>query len=47
MPEKIVKLQKNGKRLLGIAYTKENMNLLELPKLEVVASIIIEGNKLL
>ena len=42
MPEKIVELQKDGKRVLSVAYTKETIASDELPKLEVVASIILE-----
>ena len=42
MPEKIIELQSNGKRVLGIAYTNKTVNTLELPNLEIVASIILE-----
>ena len=42
MPEIIVDLQRKGKRVLGIAYTNKVINTLELPELEVVASIILE-----
>ena len=42
MPERIIELQKNGKRVLAIGYSKEIVKEDELPKLEVVASVILE-----
>ena len=42
MPERIVDLQKNGKRVLAIGYSKEQVKDDELPKLQVVASVILE-----
>lgn len=42
MPEKIVELQKNGKRILGVAYSKEEISEDRLPNLEVVAIITLE-----
>ena len=42
MPERIIDLQKNGKRVLAIGYSKEIVKDDELPKLEVVASVILE-----
>lgn len=42
MPEEINKLQKNGKRVLGIAYTKSVISDPELPELEVIAIAILE-----
>ena len=42
MPEAINELQKSGKRVLGIAYTKSIINEPELPELEVVAIAILE-----
>lgn len=42
MPEKIVELQKNGKRVLGVAYSKEEISEDRLPNLEVVAIITLE-----
>ena len=42
IPEEINDLQKNGKRVLGIAYTKSIINEPELPELEVVAIAILE-----
>ena len=42
MPERIVELQKGGKRILAVGYTKEVIKDDELPKLEVVASVILE-----
>ncbi len=42
MPEKIVELQKNGKRILGVAYSKEDISEDRLPNLEVVAIITLE-----
>ena len=42
MPERIIDLQKNGKRVLAIGYAKEIVKDDELPKLEVVASVILE-----
>ena len=42
MPERIVELQKDGKRVLAIGYSKEQVKDDELPKLDVVASVILE-----
>ena len=42
MPERIVELQKGGKRVLAIGYSKEVVKDDELPKLDVVASVILE-----
>ena len=42
IPEEINDLKKNGKRVLGIAYTKSIINEPELPELEVVAIAILE-----
>ena len=42
MPEAINELQKNGKRVLGIAYTKSIISEPELPELEVIATAILE-----
>ena len=42
MPERIIELQKSGKRVLSIAYTKNIVSTSELPELEVVASVILE-----
>ena len=42
MPERIVELQKAGKRVLAIGYSKEVVKDDELPKLDVVASVILE-----
>ena len=42
MPEIITELQKHGKRVLGVAYTKDTIFKPELPELEVVAGIILE-----
>ena len=42
MPEAINELQKNGKRVLGIAYTKSIISEPELPELEVIAIAILE-----
>ena len=42
MPERIIELQKGGKRILVVGYTKEVIKDDELPKLEVVASVILE-----
>ena len=42
MPERIIDLQKNGKRVLAIGYSKEQVKDDELPKLDVVASVILE-----
>ncbi len=42
MPEEINELQKNGKRVLGIAYTKLIISEPELPELEVIAIAILE-----
>ena len=42
MPERIIDLQKNGKRVLAVGYSKEVVKDDVLPDLEVVASIILE-----
>ena len=42
MPERILELQKSGKRVLAIGYSKEVIKDDELPKLDVVASVILE-----
>ena len=42
MPERILELQKGGKRVLAIGYSKEVIKDDELPKLDVVASVILE-----
>ncbi len=42
MPERILELQKSGKRVIAIAYTKQVIATQELPELEVVASVILE-----
>ena len=42
MPERIIELQKNGKRVLAIGYSKEQVKDDELPNLDVVASVILE-----
>ena len=42
MPDKIIDLQKEGKRVLAIGYAKETVKEDELPKLDVVASVILE-----
>ncbi len=42
MPERILELQKDGKRVLAIGYSKEQVKDDELPKLDVVASVILE-----
>ena len=42
MPDKIIDLQKEGKRVLAIGYSKELPKEDELPKLDVVASVILE-----
>ena len=42
MPERIIELQKGGKRILAVGYTKEIIKDDELPKLEVIASVILE-----
>ena len=42
MPERIIDLQKNGKRVLAVGFSKEVVKDDELPDLEVVASIILE-----
>ena len=42
MPERIVELQKNGKRVIAIGYSKEIIKDDTLPKLDIVASIILE-----
>ena len=42
MPEEINELQKNGKRVLGIAYTKSIISEPELPELEIIATAVLE-----
>ncbi len=42
MPARITELQKDGKRVLGVAYTKEIISNDELPELQIVASIVLE-----
>ena len=42
MPEEINELQKNGKRVLGIAYTKSIISEPELPELEIIAIAVLE-----
>lgn len=42
MPEKIIDLQKNGKRVLAIAYTNKVIASPELPELEIIGTIILE-----
>ena len=42
MPERIIELQKDGKRVLAIGYSKEIIKDDELPNLDVVASVILE-----
>ena len=42
MPARITNLQKDGKRVLGVAYTKEIISNDELPELQIVASIVLE-----
>ena len=42
MPSRITELQKDGKRVLGVAYTKETISNDELPELQIVASIVLE-----
>ena len=42
MPSRITELQKDGKRVLGVAYTKEIISNDELPELQIVASIVLE-----
>ena len=42
MPARITDLQKDGKRVLGVAYTKEIISNDELPELQIVASIVLE-----
>ena len=41
LPENVAEAQKDGKRALCIAYTKENVNVENLPNLTIVASVII------
>ena len=41
------KLQKGGKRILAVGYTKEVIKDDELPKLEVVASVILDPNSMI
>ena len=41
LPKTVEKAQKDGKRALCIAYTKENITSEELPKLTIIASIIL------
>lgn len=42
MPNNIIDLQKSGKRILGVGYTKEVVSNEFLPELEVIACIILE-----
>ena len=42
MPDRVIDLQKDGKRVLSVAYTKEVIKDSELPNLDVVASIVLE-----
>lgn len=42
MPEKIIGIQKNGKRVLAIAYTNKVIASPELPELEIIGTIILE-----
>ena len=42
MPEEITELQKDGKRVLGIAYTKSIISEPELPDLEIIAIAVLE-----
>ena len=42
MPKEINELQKNGKRVLGIAYTKSIISEPELPELEIIAIAVLE-----
>ncbi len=42
MPEKIIDLQKNGKRVLAIGYTNKVIASPELPELEIIGTIILE-----
>lgn len=42
LPEEILKLQKNGKRVISIGYSKDIISEDRLPIIEVVASIILE-----
>ena len=42
MPKEIIDLQNDGKRVLGIAYTKNIIDKPELPSLEIVAIAILE-----
>src|SRR5699024_2802136 len=42
MPENIKDLQKQGKRVLAIAYTNEVIDKPELPEIQVVAIMILE-----
>ena len=42
MPEEIESLQKNGKRVLGIAYTTEVIKNEELPELKIIAMLVLE-----
>lgn len=42
MPEKIIDIQKNGKRVLAIAYTNKVIASPELPELEIIGTIILE-----
>ena len=44
MPEEINELQKNGKRVLGIAYTKSIISEPELPELEIIATAVLEDH---
>lgn len=42
MPKEINELQKNGKRVLGMAYTKSIISEPELPELEIIAIAVLE-----
>lgn len=41
LPKSVVEAQQDGKRALCVAYTKEPVNFEELPKLTIIASIIL------
>ena len=42
LPEMIIESQKNGKRIISVAYTKNKLDNEELPELEIIASITLE-----
>ena len=42
MPDRIIELQKHGKRVLSIAYSDKTISEPELPMLKIVASVILE-----